>query len=74
MGYLTVLYVGLGIKIRDLHAKDSYSFCNKQIVFKSIAKIKIKRATHTFGKYIITARGIPNAWLRVWRTNYLRAN
>ena len=31
MGYLTVLYVGLGAKIGDLHAKDSHSFCNKQI-------------------------------------------
>jgi hypothetical protein len=28
MGYLTVLHVRLGAKIRDLHAKDSHSFCN----------------------------------------------
>ena len=32
MGYLTVLYVRLGAKIGDLHAKDSHSFCNKQMV------------------------------------------
>ena len=31
MGYLTVLHVGLGAKIGDLHAKDSHSFCNKQM-------------------------------------------
>ena len=29
MGYLTVLHVGLGAKIGDLHAKDSKSFCNR---------------------------------------------
>ena len=31
--YLTVLHVRLGIKIRDIHAKDSYSFRNGQIEF-----------------------------------------
>ena len=31
MGYLTVLYVRLGAKIGDLHAKDSYSFRKRQI-------------------------------------------
>jgi hypothetical protein len=31
IGYLIVLYISLGIKFRDLHAKDSYSFCNKQM-------------------------------------------
>jgi len=31
MGYLTVLHVRLGAKIRDLHAKDSHSFRNEQI-------------------------------------------
>ena len=31
MGYLTVLYVGFGAKIGDLHAKDSNSFRNKLI-------------------------------------------
>jgi hypothetical protein len=29
MGYLTVLYVRLGAKIGDLHAKDSNSFRNR---------------------------------------------
>jgi hypothetical protein len=29
MGYLTVLHVGLGVKIGDLHAKDSNSFRNR---------------------------------------------
>jgi hypothetical protein len=28
MGYLTVLYIRLGAKIRDLHAKDSNLFHN----------------------------------------------
>ena len=32
MGYLTVLHVGLGAKIGDLHAKDSNSFRNRLIV------------------------------------------
>ena len=32
MGYLTVLHVSLGAKIGDLHAKDSHSFCNGQIL------------------------------------------
>jgi hypothetical protein len=31
MGYLTVLYIGLGAKIRDLYAKDSNSFRNRLI-------------------------------------------
>ena len=35
IGYLTVLYVGLGAKIGDLHAKDSHSFCNRLIVGQS---------------------------------------
>ena len=33
MGHLTVLHVGLGAKIGDLHAKDSHSFCNRLIAF-----------------------------------------
>ena len=39
MGYLTALHVRLGAKIRDLHAKDSHSFCNKQILSMQIPKI-----------------------------------
>jgi hypothetical protein len=31
MGYLMVLHVSLGAKFGDLHAKDSHSFCNKQM-------------------------------------------
>ena len=34
MGYLTVLHVRLGAKIGNLHAKDSHSFCNKQIRYQ----------------------------------------
>ena len=34
MGYLMVLYGRLGAKIGDLHAKDSYSFCNRLMHFK----------------------------------------
>jgi hypothetical protein len=30
--YLTVLHVRLGVKIRDLHTKDSYSFYNRLII------------------------------------------
>ena len=33
MGYLTVLYIRLGVKFRDLHTKDSYSF-RKQLMQK----------------------------------------
>ena len=32
MGYLTVLYISLGAKIRDLHAKDSNAFRKRLIV------------------------------------------
>ena len=32
MGYLTVLHVRLGAKIGNLHAKDSHSFRNEQIL------------------------------------------
>jgi hypothetical protein len=31
--YLTVLYVGLGAKIGDLHAKDSNLFRNRLITY-----------------------------------------
>jgi hypothetical protein len=36
MGYLMVLYVSLGAKIGDLHAKDSSLFCNRLIRTASV--------------------------------------
>ena len=40
--YLMVLYVRLGVKIRDLHAKDSSSFCKRLISLSiSIDKVNI---------------------------------
>ena len=38
MGYLTVLHVRLGTKIGDLHAKDSNSFCKRQILWVAKAR------------------------------------
>ena len=32
IGYLMVLYIRLGVKIRDWHAKDSNAFCKRQMV------------------------------------------
>ena len=41
MGYLTVLHVGLGAKIGDLHAKDSHSFCNRLIYYYNRALLAV---------------------------------
>ena len=38
MGSLTVLHIRLGAKIRDLHAKDSYSF-RKRLIFQCFLKM-----------------------------------
>jgi hypothetical protein len=55
MGYLMVLYIRLGIKIGDLHAKDFYSFYNRLIfacdnVYKK--KILIKLLPYSLEYYI----------------------
>ena len=41
MGYLTVLYVRLGAKIGDLHAKDSHSFRNGQNAGDASARLQM---------------------------------
>ena len=58
MGYLTVLHVRLGAKIGELHAKDSHSFRNKQILIFFISDIKSRYLTHNvFRLYIILVLG-----------------
>ena len=38
MGYLTVLYKRLGVKIRDRHAKDSNAF-RKRLIGRGVAEL-----------------------------------
>jgi hypothetical protein len=53
--YLTVLYIRLGAKIGDLHAKDSNAFYKQQIVVcESATKIKLSEP-HTQHRLLVSS-------------------